>query len=55
MQLICEAYLLKNYAGLSAGKMHNVFEEWNKGDMESYLIEITLDILALKIRMVNPW
>ncbi len=49
MQLICEAYdILKNYVGLSADEMHKVFEEWNKGDMESYLIEITKDILAFK-------
>lgn len=49
MQLICEAYdILKNYVGLSADEMHKVFEEWNKGDMESYLIEITRDILAFK-------
>jgi 6-phosphogluconate dehydrogenase len=48
MQLICEAYdILKNYVGLSAREMHMVFEEWNKGDMESYLIEITRDILAV--------
>ncbi len=47
MQLICEAYdILKNYVGLSASEMHEVFAEWNKGDMESYLIEITRDILA---------
>jgi 6-phosphogluconate dehydrogenase len=47
MQLICEAYdILKKYVGLSASEMHLVFDEWNKGDMESYLIEITRDILA---------
>jgi 6-phosphogluconate dehydrogenase len=49
MQLICEAYdILKNYVGLSAREMHLVFAEWNKGDMESYLIEITRDIMAFK-------
>src|SRR5438132_4064959 len=49
MQLICEAYqLLKNGLGMSAGEMHQVFKEWNEGDLESYLIEITRDILAFK-------
>jgi 6-phosphogluconate dehydrogenase len=47
MQLICEAYnILKNYLGLSAHEMSLIFDEWNRGDMESYLIEITRDILA---------
>src|SRR6185295_446265 len=49
MQLICEAYnILKNGLGMSADKMHNVFAEWNKGDLDSYLIEISRDILAKK-------
>ncbi|HXI50313.1 MAG TPA: decarboxylating NADP(+)-dependent phosphogluconate dehydrogenase [Candidatus Saccharimonadales bacterium] len=49
MQLICEAYnLLKNGLGLSAEEMHQVFREWNEGDLESYLIEITRDILGFK-------
>jgi 6-phosphogluconate dehydrogenase len=49
MQLICEAYnILKNGLGLSAQEMHEVFAEWNKGDLDSYLIEITRDILAKK-------
>ncbi|MBI3849397.1 MAG: decarboxylating NADP(+)-dependent phosphogluconate dehydrogenase [Verrucomicrobia bacterium] len=49
MQLICEAYhLMKVGLGLSAGDMHKVFTEWNKGDLDSYLIEITRDILAFK-------
>jgi 6-phosphogluconate dehydrogenase len=49
MQLICEAYnLLKTGLGMSAPEMHEVFAEWNKGDLESYLIEITRDILAFK-------
>jgi len=49
MQLICEAYqLLKEVAGLSADEMHAVFAEWNKGELDSYLIEITRDILAYK-------
>ncbi|MDO4865511.1 MAG: decarboxylating NADP(+)-dependent phosphogluconate dehydrogenase [Clostridia bacterium] len=47
MQLICEAYqLMKDYLGMSAAEMHDVFEEWNKGELDSYLIEITRDILA---------
>jgi 6-phosphogluconate dehydrogenase len=49
MQLICEAYnILKNGLGLSAPEMHDVFAEWNKGELDSYLIEITRDILAKK-------
>jgi 6-phosphogluconate dehydrogenase len=49
MQLICEAYnILKNGLGLSAPEMHEVFAEWNKGELDSYLIEITRDILAYK-------
>jgi 6-phosphogluconate dehydrogenase len=47
MQLICEAYhLLKVGLGLTAMEMHDVFAEWNKGELDSYLIEITRDILA---------
>ncbi len=49
MQLICEAYqLMKDYLGMSADEMHEVFKEWNQGDLDSYLIEITRDILAYK-------
>jgi 6-phosphogluconate dehydrogenase len=49
MQLICEAYdLLKQVVGLSASELSAVFGEWNKGDLDSYLIEITRDILAFK-------
>src|SRR5437867_2383047 len=49
MQLICEAYnILKNGLGLTADEMHLVFKEWNEGELESYLIEITRDILAFK-------
>lgn len=45
MQLISEAYfLLKNVLGLSASELHEVFSEWNKGELDSYLIEITADI-----------
>ena len=49
MQLICEAYqILKDLLGLSYEEMHSVFEEWNKGELNSYLIEITRDILNFK-------
>lgn len=49
MQLICEAYqLMKDGAGLTCDEMHAVFAEWNKGDLDSYLIEITRDILGYK-------
>lgn len=49
MQLISEAYnLMKNLLGLSADEMHDVFEEWNKGDLDSYLMEISRDILGYK-------
>jgi 6-phosphogluconate dehydrogenase len=49
MQLICEAYdLLKHGLGLSADELHGVFAEWNKGELDSYLIEISRDIFAKK-------
>jgi 6-phosphogluconate dehydrogenase len=49
MQLICEAYnLMKNGLGMTADEMHQVFAEWNKGELDSYLIEISRDILAKK-------
>ena len=49
MQLICEAYqLMKEGLGLSNEEMHDVFTEWNKGELDSYLIEITRDILGYK-------
>jgi 6-phosphogluconate dehydrogenase len=51
MQLICEAYfLLKHALGLSNDELYSVFKEWNEGDLESYLIEITRDIFAVKDR-----
>ena len=47
MQMICEAYaMMKSAAGLDAPAMAGVFREWNKGELDSYLIEITADILA---------
>jgi 6-phosphogluconate dehydrogenase len=49
MQLICEAYnLMKTLLGLKAGEMSKVFGKWNKGVLDSYLIEITTDILQQK-------
>lgn len=49
MQLICEAYqLLRDVLGMGADEMHQVFSEWNKTELDSYLIEITRDILAYK-------
>jgi 6-phosphogluconate dehydrogenase len=49
MQLICEAYnILKNGLGMTPDEMHQVFSEWNQGDLDSYLIEISRDILAKK-------
>lgn len=47
MQLISEAYsILKNIGGLDAAELHNVFSTWNKGELDSYLIEITADIFT---------
>ncbi|WP_226569416.1 NADP-dependent phosphogluconate dehydrogenase [Bacillus stratosphericus] len=47
MQLISESYfILKHVAGLSAQELHEVFSEWNKGELDSYLIEITADIFT---------
>src|SRR5712675_910509 len=49
MQLICEAYqLMKDGLGMTAEEMHQVFAEWNKGELDSFLIEITANILAFK-------
>ena len=49
MQLICEAYqLLKDLPGLDPVALHGVFDRWNKGPLDSYLIEITRDIFAHK-------
>ncbi len=49
MQLISEAYnLMKNLLGMNADEMYQVFTEWNDGDLDSYLIEITRDILGYK-------
>ncbi|MDQ3172885.1 MAG: NAD(P)-binding domain-containing protein, partial [Acidobacteriota bacterium] len=49
MQLIAEAYdVLRNGFGLSAPEMADIFQEWNSGELESYLIEITSKILRVK-------
>ncbi|HPJ01983.1 MAG TPA: decarboxylating NADP(+)-dependent phosphogluconate dehydrogenase [Candidatus Limiplasma sp.] len=49
MQLICEAYLLmREYLKMTPDEMHEVFAQWNQGELDSYLIEITASILAVK-------
>jgi 6-phosphogluconate dehydrogenase len=49
MQLICEAYfLLKHALGLSNDELYDVFDAWNRTELESYLIEITRDIFSVK-------
>lgn len=49
MQLICEAYqLLSEGLGLSTDEMQAIFAEWNQGELSSYLVEITANILAYK-------
>lgn len=49
MQLICEVYqIMKVLLNMSADEMHEIFKEWNEGELDSYLIEITRDILAYK-------
>jgi 6-phosphogluconate dehydrogenase len=49
MQLICEAYqLLKDGLGLNADELHRIFAEWNKGELDSFLIEITAEIFSKK-------
>ena len=49
MQLICEAYnILRHGLGLSVGEVQKAFADWNAGDLDSFLIEITANILAVK-------
>lgn len=49
MQMICEAYLLlKSTLGLTNDELYDVFTSWNKGELDSYLIEITRDIFSVK-------
>jgi 6-phosphogluconate dehydrogenase len=51
MQLICEAYaILKDVAGLQPNDLAKIFDEWNKGDLDSYLIQITAQIF----RKIDP-
>jgi 6-phosphogluconate dehydrogenase len=55
MQLICEAYqLLKDGLGLDHDRMHEVFTEWNQGELDSYLIEISRDILGFRDEHGEP-
>jgi 6-phosphogluconate dehydrogenase len=55
MQLICEAYqLMRDGLGMKAPQMHEVFAKWNRGKLDSYLIEITRDILAYKDQDGKP-
>lgn len=54
MQLISEAYyIMKNILGLSAEELHTVFSQWNQGELDSYLIEITGDIFTRKDEMTG--
>lgn len=49
MQILCESYhLMKEGLGLSHDEMHRAFAGWNRGELESYLMEITEDILAFR-------
>lgn len=49
MQLICETYhILRNILKLTPDEMHTIFKKWNEGELNSYLIQITSDILAFK-------
>ncbi len=49
MQLICEAYqIMRDLLGMTPDEMHEVFKEWNRGELNSYLIEITRDILTFR-------
>lgn len=55
MQLICEAYqVMKELLGMTPGEMHEIFKEWNEGELDSYLIEISRDILAFKDEDGSP-
>jgi len=55
MQLICEAYhLLREAAGLNADELHEVFAEWNAGELDSFLVEITRDIFEKKDEDGSP-
>lgn len=54
MQMICEVYsMMREGLGLTNEEMHQIFAEWNEGELKSYLIEITRDILAYKDEQGN--
>jgi 6-phosphogluconate dehydrogenase len=54
MQMICEVYsMMREGLGLTNQEMHQIFAEWNEGELKSYLIEITRDILAYKDEQGN--
>jgi 6-phosphogluconate dehydrogenase len=56
MQLICEAYfMMKEALGLSNEEIYEVFAEWNRGELDSYLIEITRDIFTVKDKESSGW
>jgi 6-phosphogluconate dehydrogenase len=56
MQLICEAYfILKHALGLTNEQLYRVFKEWNEGELESYLIEITRDIFTVKDKQTGEY
>eukprot|EP00475_Leptophrys_vorax_P012142 TRINITY_DN18569_c0_g1_i1.p1 TRINITY_DN18569_c0_g1~~TRINITY_DN18569_c0_g1_i1.p1 ORF type:complete len:592 (+),score=76.43 TRINITY_DN18569_c0_g1_i1:61-1776(+) len=55
MQLISEAYdILKNVGGLTNAELHSVFSEWNRSELESFLVEITADIFNVKDDLAGP-
>ncbi len=55
MQLICEAYqVMKDLLGMKTDEMQKVFAEWNQGELDSYLIDITTDILGAKNESGKP-
>ncbi|MCR5264289.1 MAG: decarboxylating NADP(+)-dependent phosphogluconate dehydrogenase [Clostridiales bacterium] len=55
IQLICEAYqIMRDYLGMSDDEMHEVFEQWRHSDLDSYLIDITADILGHKDEDGSP-
>ncbi|HJQ81215.1 MAG TPA: decarboxylating NADP(+)-dependent phosphogluconate dehydrogenase [Lacipirellulaceae bacterium] len=56
MQLICEAYyMMKESLGISNEELYDVFAEWNRGELNSYLIEITRDIFSVKDAEGGGW
>ena len=56
MQLICEAYsMMREGLGLTNDELYDVFAEWNHGELNSYLIEITRDIFSVKDAETGDW